>query len=225
MRALRYMGVTWLAVGLVGFLSPRDARAQSLHLAELFAEQGRLDDARAEVLAWFEIRGQEATPTELQHALWLRARFAPDAAEGARELEAFVREYPAGPFTARALAWMAAAAADRGGEARAIELYTRVLRDFPESDRVAEARDWLKRRGVVVEAPPVEERMPVPAVVTQADTAAAADPAQVGDTLGASPETVADSLAAPLEPPVDTAAAPPDLPMDTAAAPPDLPMD
>ena len=71
------------ALGVVGslFSLPQAVQGQSLHLAELFAEQGRVDDARAEVAAWFEIRGIEATPAELLHGVYLRARISPDPAQ------------------------------------------------------------------------------------------------------------------------------------------------
>ena len=172
----------------------RDGAGQSLHLAELFAEQGRIEHARAEVLAWFEIRGAEATPEELQHGLWLRARLDSDYRRGEEELEDFVDRYPDGPFTARALAWLAASAADRADRARAAEFYGRVLRNFPESRTSMEARDWLSANGF-----PVPAEAPPPSVPTRMALAAA-------DTLAAEIAPALDTLATEVAPAQDTTA-------------------
>ena len=103
----RWLIVSLSAVTALATLAvrPSATSGQSLHLAELFAERGRIPDARAEVLAWFEIRGDEATPNEMQHGLWLRGRFAEDPAAGAADLERLVEDYPEGPYTGLALGW------------------------------------------------------------------------------------------------------------------------
>jgi cell division septation protein DedD len=156
-------------------LLPSPASSQSLHLAELFAEQGRIDDARAEVLAWFEIRGDEATPNEVQHGLWLRGRFAKDPAAGLADLDRLVDDYPDGPYTGHALAWLASAAAESGDDARAAALYTRVAQSHAESEPASAARDWLRQRGITVQGPEQkpetrEKPAPVPTPPPPADT-------------------------------------------------------
>ena len=149
-------------------LVPSVVSAQSLHLAELFAEQGRTDDARAEVLAWFEIRGDEATPTEMQHGLWLRGRFAQDPAVGLADLDRLVETYPDGPYTGHALGWLASTAAEAGDDARAAALFTRVAQSHPDTEAGVKARDWLRQRGIRVEtpvaAPPPRVESPTPRV-------------------------------------------------------------
>ncbi len=177
------LGIAAGATAATGVAS--EGAGQSLHLAELFAEQGRVDDARAEVLAWFEIREDEASPDELQHGLWLRARLAEDPVVGRADLEAFVGEYPQGAYTPHALAWLAAAADTEGNERRAVTLYRRVLDDHPESLVAPDARAWLRSRGVAVEEPTPPARRVAPA--------RRPDPVSTRDSLASAAR--ADSLA------------------------------
>lgn len=173
-----------MAGGMVAAGVPAAASAQSLHLAELFAEQDRVDDARAEVLAWFEIRGDDATPDELQHGLWLRGRFAADPAAGRADLERLIEDYPSGRYTGHALTWLALAASDEGDDRRAVTLYRQVVENHPESEVAEPAREWLRARGIAVAEPaPTPRRLPV-------------EPPPTRDPASAQPPTV----------PVDSAA-------------------
>lgn len=149
-----------LALAGVASFTAAPLAGQSLHLAELFVEQGRLDDARAEVGAWFEIRGDAATPEEVQHGLWLQGRLLEDRVAARRDLERLVSSYPDGPYTALALTWLADSAAQEGEESVAMAYQARVVRDFPESEAAATARDWLDARGVSVEPPATEPPAP-----------------------------------------------------------------
>ena len=206
-------------------LRPSVASAQSLHLAELFAEQGRIDDARAEVLAWFEIRGDEATPAEVQHGLWLRGRFAQDPAAGLADLDRLVEDYPKGPYTGHALGWLAAAAAEAGDDARAAALYTRVAQSHPDTEAAGTARDWLRQRGIRIEtaveaapprvapAPPREE--PAPDTVL---TPAMRPPAQADSVVTPPAPTPPDSTPVVAES-ADSAAARPRAMIDVEAIP------
>ena len=195
------LSVTMVAAFASIAVLPSTASAQSLHLAELFAEQGRIDDARAEVLAWFEIRGDEATPNEMQHGLWLRGRFAQDPAAGLADLDQLIDDYPDGPYTGHALAWLASAAAESGDDARAAALYTRVAQSHSESEPATAARDWLRQRGITVQGPgeepaPREPSAPVPPVLPPADTEA---------SVPTRPAALADSAARPpIVAPADT---------------------
>jgi DedD protein len=211
------VGALALALG-----APWAASAQSLHLAELFAEQGRVADARAEVLAWFEIRGDDATSEEFQHGLWLRGRLAEQPSAGMRDLTQLVDEYPQGGFTAKALAWMGAYRADVGDMEAAIELFSRVVREHPESETVDLARGWLSAQGVVIEESPAAKHAdpqgaPADSVPTPP---AGADPieAMAGDSVGPLPPATDSATAMP----VDTASVQP-APVDTVRVEPAQP--
>lgn len=202
---------------------PSGVSAQSLHLAELFAEQGRTDDARAEVLAWFEIRGAEATPTEVQHGLWLRGRFAQDPAAGLADLDRLVEEYPQGPYTGLALGWLASAAAEAGDDARAAALFTRVAQSHPDTDAGAAARDWLRQRGIRVESPvaaPAPRVEPPPRVEPAPARQDSVTPPPARQDSVAPPPARQDSVPPPAPRPparADSVMAPPATPPDSAA--------
>jgi cell division septation protein DedD len=200
-------------------LLPSTASGQSLHLAELFAKQGRIHDARAEVLAWFEIRGDEATPNEVQHGLWLRGRFARDPAAGVADLDRLIEEYPDGPYTVRALAWLAAAAAESGDDSRAAALYTRVAQSPTESEEAIGAREWLRQRGITVQRPvekpepretpaPVRpSRLPADTLSAPADSAAPPPVVAMVDSISVETvDTLPSAAAETGEPVVPTAA-------------------
>lgn len=181
-------------VGVAAGVLPAPLVGQSLDLAELFIEQGRLDDARTEVDAWFEIRGSAATPQQIQHGLWLQGRLLPDRARARARLEQLVTSYPEGPYTARALNWLADFAEQAGEMEAAVAYQRQVVRDFPATPAAAVARDWLDVRGVGVDA---EVRV------------AAADPVSVADSAAPPRAPAADSLppAAAVPLPTDSAAA------------------
>lgn len=195
---------------------PSDAAAQSLHLAELFADAGRLGDARAEVEAWFEIRGEAATDEERQHGLWLRGRLAEDRAAGLRSLERLVEAHPHGPYTAHALTWLADAASEAGDDGAAMAYRARVVRDFPDSAPAEQARHWLAARGLAVDEPaPEQPAYDSLAAPVSRDTATAVPDPIAADSAPAAPVR-APAEALPVDPPpvedprVDTAAAAPD---------------
>src|SRR5690606_27812764 len=116
MRRIRVPIVPALIVAGAGLVHATPAAGQSLQLPELFVEQGRLAEARAEVDAWCEIRGDAGSAAAIQHGLWLRGRLLPDRAAARAQLEQLVASYPDGPYTARALNWLADAAAQAGEE-------------------------------------------------------------------------------------------------------------
>lgn len=192
---------------------PARAAGQSLHLAELFVEQGRLDDARAEVGAWFEIRGEAATDDEVQHGLWLQGRLSEDRTAARNDLEQLATRYPEGPYTALALTWLADAAAQEGNESAAMAYQARVVEDFPESEAAATARDWLEVRGLSV-APAATERAPAENVASARPPVMAGAATDSQSAATAEPEVVrpparADTAGAPaaaVEEVVDTAA-------------------
>ncbi|MEK9502395.1 SPOR domain-containing protein [Gemmatimonadota bacterium DH-20] len=198
-RRIPLQMIPLLALAGVASFTAAPLAGQSLHLAELFVEQGRLDDARAEVGAWFEIRGDAATAEEVQHGLWLQGRLLEDRVAARRDLERLVASYPEGPYTAFALTWLADHAAQEGNESAAMAYQARVVKDFPESEAAATARDWLDARGLSVE-PPAPESMVGDDRMAQAapvrSTAVAVDPPADSSATGGEPADAAARLPA-----------------------------
>src|SRR5690606_6076794 len=120
-----------------------------------------------------------ATPRQIQHGLWLQGRLLPDRARARARLEQLVASYPEGPYTARALNWLADFAEQAGEMEAAVAYQRQVVRDFPATPAAAVARDWLDVRGVGVDA---EIRV------------AAADPVSVADSAAPPRAPAADSL-------------------------------
>lgn len=183
-----------LAWAALAWAVPMGVSAQSLHLAELFAEQGRLGDARAEVMAWFEIRGDAATPEELQHGLWLRGRLAEDRTAGLQDLQRLVEQHPQGPYTPLALTWLADAAAEAGDEGASMAFRARVVRDFPESEAADRAREWLHDRGLAVEEPAPPPEPPRQPETARGDSTPPAPPVRTPTEARPAPPATTDSL-------------------------------
>lgn len=201
-RRIPLQMIPLLALAGVASFTAAPLAGQSLHLAELFVEQGRLDDARAEVGAWFEIRGDAATAEEVQHGLWLQGRLLEDRVAARRDLERLVASYPEGPYTAFALTWLADHAAQEGNESVAMAYQARVVKDFPESEAAATARDWLDARGLSVD-PPAPESMVGDDRMAQAtpmrSTAVAVDPPADSSVAAAEPVSAAARVPAPAD--------------------------
>ncbi len=216
-----------LAWAALAWAVPTGVSAQSLHLAELFAEQGRLGDARAEVMAWFEIRGDAATSDELQHGLWLRGRLAEDRTAGLQDLQRLVEQHPQGPYTPQALTWLADAAAEAGDEGAAMAFRARVVRDFPDSESADRAREWLHDRGLAVEEPAPPSAPPRPPETARNDSTPPAPQVRAPTEARPAPpagtdSTVSDSVTArPAEAdsvPTDPPAPEPGVAPDSATA-------
>ena len=100
-----------LAVGILIFsisfvvVPSLSAQVDTMTLTEIeaLAQYGRSNQARIELMAWWEESSDVASREERQHVLWLRGRLTVDPSEAARDFQRLVIEYPSGPFTAGAL--------------------------------------------------------------------------------------------------------------------------
>ena len=126
---------------------PGGAQADAITLPEIeeLAQNGRSDEARAALLGWWEESRVLASREERQFALWLRGRLTVDPSQAVRDFQRLVVEYPAGPFTARALYRLAQEAYERGAMADFERHMASLSRDYPGSSVLAEAEAWIIR--------------------------------------------------------------------------------
>lgn len=156
-------------LALVALLLAAPLAAQDLDRADRLAREGRLDEARGEVMAWWSGPGADRPAREeVQHALWLRGLLTLDPSQAMLDYTRLVVEHPVGEFTARALLRLARIAEARGDEAVARRHFEVLRRDHPRSPHVAEAAAWL-------------EAHPAPEESAARATPPPADPASRGD--------------------------------------------
>ena len=167
---------------------PGGAQADAITLPEIeeLAQNGRSDEARAALLGWWEESRVLASREERQFALWLRGRLTVDPSQAVRDFQRLVVEYPAGPFTARALYRLAQEAYERGAMADFERHMASLSRDYPGSSVLAEAEAWISRaRGTA--APPLVTRSATSElpVEDQGDSVTVSDTAPYSVQLGA----------------------------------------
>jgi hypothetical protein len=141
-----------LVAGLLLVGAPGVAEAQTVDLEQIdrLTREGRTNEARAALLAWWD-DGYDGVGRDLQQrALWLRARLTVDPERAMREYQRLVVLYPAGTFTDQALFRLAHAAHALGDGSQARAHVEVLARDHPGSPvrRVAEA--WLREAGEAV---------------------------------------------------------------------------
>lgn len=137
-----------LAVGLVP-LPPTPLAAQTtpgdLDRVEALVDAGDAEGARRALEGWWDRVGEGAPREEFQRALWLRALLTLEADRAELDYRRLVLEYPGGPWSDRALFRLAQAAEARGDRGAAGEHLQRLLRDYPASSHLEEARRMLAR--------------------------------------------------------------------------------
>lgn len=178
-----------LLAGLLVVSVPGAAGAQTSELERIdqLAREGRANEARAQLLAWWD-DGYDGVGRDLQQrALWLRARLMVDPDQAMRDYQRLVVLYPAGMFTDQALFRLAQAAHALGDGAQARAHVEALARDHPGSPVRRAAEAWLREAG---EATP-------PATPQRAETAVV-DAGRPGEARGAAR---ADAAAVPAEGP------------------------
>ena len=182
-------GEIGLLVLVMLFLAPfpGGAQADAITLPEIeeLAQNGRSDEARAALLGWWEESRVLASREERQFALWLRGRLTVDPSQAVRDFQRLVVEYPAGPFTARALYRLAQEAYERGAMADFERHIASLSRDYPGSSVLAEAEAWISRAQGT--APPLVRRSATSElpVEDQGDAVTVSDTAPYSVQLGA----------------------------------------
>jgi cell division septation protein DedD len=156
--------------------------AAQLDRVEELVRLGRAEDARTELLEWWEADREAATPRDLQRGLWLRARLTPDPLVAELDFQRLVVLYPSSPYAPQALLRLAQSAHAHGDGAAAERHVAAIVRDYPASPVRAEAEAWLRGSGPppqVTDAarPPVQQPVASAPPATEPPAAPARPPA------------------------------------------------
>jgi len=143
-----------------------------LEQVEQLTRLGRAEEARAELMVWWDGDRGEASRRELQRGLWLRGRLTVDPVQADLDFQRLTVLYPSGQFTAEAILRLAQSAFAMGDEEAARRYVASLVRDYPRSDARETAEAWLTSAGPVpppgdtptrvVEEPSVETAAPDP---------------------------------------------------------------
>ncbi len=198
--------VVGLGLGLgsvpTGVAAQGQGPAAGLAAVEAALLDGRFEEARDRVEAWWTSEAGSADRGSFQRALWLRARLTVDP-EGAELLyRRLAVEYPGGPYSDQALLRLARGAEARGEREIAARYLEILIRDYPESPHRVEARAELARVSAAA-----------PAAATTPPPATQAPPPNADPPPNTQPPPARDTVAPP---PVQP---PPATPEPTQAAP------
>ena len=132
-----------------GLADGASAAAQEpvLNRVEELAAFGRAEDARAELLVWWEENRGEASRRALQRGYWLRGRLTVDPQEAELDFRRLTVEYPGGPYTDLALFRLAQSAFARGDGDRRDRFMATLTRDYPGSPVRDDAVAWFEAAG------------------------------------------------------------------------------
>jgi len=167
MNRLAKQGVT-LAIAMV--IAPSIVLAQSgLERVEELTRSGRAEEARVELIEWWDVDRENASRRELQRGLWLRGRLTVDPLQAELDFQRLAILYPSGQFTAAAILRLAQSSFAMGDDAAARQYVAKLVRDYPRSEARGEGEAWLAAAGPVPPSGDVPTR-----VIEDAD---------VGDTL------------------------------------------
>jgi cell division septation protein DedD len=194
--------VCFLVLGSAFLVRPEAGVAQGgagggLAAAEAALLEGRYEEARDRVEAWWSSEAGTADRGSFQQGLWLRARLTVDP-EGAELLyRRLAVEYPGGPYSDQALLRLARGAEARGEPEVAVRYLEILIRDYPASPHRVEARAELSR---VAAAPAAPAAAP--------EAAPAATPAPAAPAPPVTPPDTARDPAPPAPAPAPATAAP-----------------
>jgi hypothetical protein len=149
-----FLASTLLALGPTASESQEGA---SLAEVESLMAQGRIMEARGTLETWWTTRFSSASRSDRQRGIWLRGKLTVDPSMAELDFRRLVLEFPGGPYTDDAL-FRLGLSADRKGELREAQgHFDRLVREYPSSPRVQEARDWIRSHRIELEALTEEE--------------------------------------------------------------------
>jgi len=157
----RHLVHTLLALLLAAPVAAQDPTPpleDELARAEVLTANGRAEEARTALEAWWDEGFAAASRRDRQRALWLRARLTVDPFIAEVDYERLVVEYPGGPYSDRALARLAWYALEVGDTATAARRWDALVRDYPGSRHADEARAWLEAHPRALEAQAPDRR-------------------------------------------------------------------
>ena len=127
------------------------AAAQSLDQVDLLTRDGRVADARTELMAWWDASWDDAGRDERQKGLWFRGVLTLDPGQAASQFRRLAAEYPGGSWTAAALLRLGQVELLEGDVLGAERYFGDLVRDYPASGARLEAAEWLDANEVAIE--------------------------------------------------------------------------
>jgi len=141
------------SIGLLSVLLAGSLAAQSptLQRVEELARTGRAEEARVELMEWWNGARDDSSQRDLQLGLWLRGRLTVDPAQAELDFQRLVVLYPSSPYASQAIFRLAQARHAQGDMEGARRHVATLIRDYPSSQSRSEAEAWLQAAGA---APP-----------------------------------------------------------------------
>jgi hypothetical protein len=160
------------------FAVPAAAQSPTLGRVEDLARMGRAEEARVELMEWWEGARDDSSQRDLQLGLWLRGRLTVDPAQAELDFQRLVVLYPSSTYTPAALFRLAQSSHAQGNGDGARRHVATLVRDYPSSQSRTDAEAWLRSAGAapqtttqVITTPPVV-RDPTPGTPPQATPSA-----------------------------------------------------
>ena len=108
---------------------------------------GRAEEARVELMDWWEGARDDSSQRDLQLGLWLRGRLTVDPAQAELDFQRLVVLYPSSPYTPEALMRLAQGSHATGDPEAARRHVATLIRDYPSTDTRRLAEAWLADAG------------------------------------------------------------------------------
>lgn len=137
----------WMALVIA---APVAAQSPTLSRVAELARMGRAEEARVELMDWWDRARDDSSSRDLQLGLWLRGRLTVDPAQAALDFQRLVVLYPSSPYAPQAVFRLAQASYAQGDTEAARRHVATLVRDYPSSETRRQAEAWLANPG----APP-----------------------------------------------------------------------
>jgi len=173
-----------LALASVFVAGALAAQSPTLQRVEELTRTGRAEEARVELMEWWNGARDDSSQRDLQLGLWLRGRLTVDPAQAELDFQRLVVLYPSSPYAPQAIFRLAQARHAQGDMEGARRHVATLIRDYPSSQTRSEAEAWLQSAGV---APPSTTTASAPDAAPRPTPAAAPAPATGNPPAAAAP--------------------------------------
>lgn len=168
--------VPLLAVAMYLLTVPAVAQSPALQSVEEFARMGRAEEARVELMEWWNGARDGSSQRDLQLGLWLRGRLTVDPAQAELDFQRLVVLYPSSPYTPQALFRLAQSSHAQGDADATRRHVATLVRDYPTSPSRREAEAWLSQAGTPSATTTAVTQSAPPRPATSAGVAPSATP-------------------------------------------------
>lgn len=145
-----------LAPVVLGFGICHGQEGASLVEVEGLMAQGRIMEARGALETWWTSRFSMASRADRQRGIWLRGKLTVDPSMAELDFKRLALEFPGGPYSDDALCRLALSADLRRDLREAQGFFENLIRDYPSSPRIQEARRWISEHAAEIAALPEE---------------------------------------------------------------------